>query len=53
MTDIILGDAKVGAQNKIVIPKAARVLLQLEQEDYLRFIVRDGVVRVEKTKQEA
>lgn len=51
MGDIILDEAKVGAQYKIVVPKAVRRIMELEQEDYVRFILHDGVIRIEKHKE--
>jgi putative regulatory protein len=50
MQDIFMDTAKVMAKRHVTIPKRIRLLLNLENGDYVTFIVAEGKIQIVNSK---
>ncbi|WP_049493754.1 AbrB/MazE/SpoVT family DNA-binding domain-containing protein [Streptococcus constellatus] len=50
MQDIFMDTAKVMAKGQVTIPKRIRELLNLENGDYVTFVVAEGKIQIVNSK---
>ena len=50
MKDIFMDTAKVMAKGQVTIPKRIRELLNLENGDYVTFVVAEGKIQIVNSK---
>ncbi|HDX1004917.1 TPA: AbrB/MazE/SpoVT family DNA-binding domain-containing protein [Pasteurella multocida] len=50
MKDKFIDNAKVMAKGQVTIPKRIRELLNLENGDYVTFVVNDGKIQIVNSK---
>lgn len=50
MTEVFIDNAKVMAKGQVTIPKKIRDILEIENGDYVTFIVDEGKIQIVNSK---
>ena len=50
MTEVFIDNAKVMAKGQVTIPKKIRDILEIENGDYVSFIVDEGKIQIVNSK---